>query len=230
MHDLSTTYVHYGDRQRRRRKVRAGLIFLGFFAASVMAARDWSPDAARAAVVSRDSLVLSGQSGLDSGDGYWSTGENLERWNGVFKFARKYGITADLAAAIHDEAVLQNIDPDLAFRLVRLESRFNERARSPVGAIGLAQLMLPTARIYEPGVSEDALYDPRTNLRIGFNYLHDLLKEYKSVSTALLVYNRGPLAVLIEKELGIDPSNGYDQIVLRGYRGNGLLKRQRASD
>jgi hypothetical protein len=44
------------------------------------------------------------------------------------------------------------------------------------------------------------------------------------VRTALLVYNRGPEAVLIERELGIDPSNGYDQIVLKGYRGRGLLK------
>jgi len=226
MHDLRTTYVHHGDRQRRRRKVRAGFIFLGFFAASVTAARDWSPDAARAAVVSRDSLVLVGQSNLDTSEGYWFSGENLERWNQVFKYARKYGITAELAAAVHDEAIGQNIDPDLAFRLVRLESRFNARARSPVGAIGLTQLMLPTARYYKPGVTEEDLHEPRLNLRIGFNYLYDLLEEYESVSTALLVYNRGPAAVLIERELGIDPSNGYDQIVLKGYRGNGLLKAQ----
>jgi soluble lytic murein transglycosylase-like protein len=230
MHDLSTTYVHYGDRQRRRRKVRAGVIFIGFFAASVTAARDWRPDAARAAVVSRDSLDLARQSDADTSDGYWSTGENLERWNRVFAFARQYGIKAELAAAIHDEAVRQKVDPDLAFRLVRLESRFNERAKSPVGAIGLTQLMPPTARHYEPDVTIEGLYDRHTNLRIGFNYLYDLLKQYRSVRTALLVYNRGPLAVLIEKELGIDPSNGYDQIVLKGYRGNGLLKEQGASD
>ncbi len=221
MHDLSGTYVHYGDRQRRRRKVRAGIILVGFAVASVSAAADWRPYAASAAAVANDSLSLTGDNDL-------FTGANLERWNRVFGFARRYGISADLAAAIHDEAVGQGIDPDLAFRVVRLESRFEERAKSSVGAIGLTQLMLKTARFYEPGVTVEQLHDRHTNLRIGFSYLRDLLEQYGSVSTALLVYNRGPEAVLIEKELGIDPSNGYDYIVLKGYRGTGLLQQRQA--
>ena len=84
--------------------------------------------------------------------------------------------------------------------------------------------MLATARIYAPGATVDSLHDRHTNLRIGFNYLHDLLKQYRSVNVALLVYNRGAEAVLIEKEMGIDPSNGYDHIVLKGYRGKGLIE------
>ncbi len=225
MHDLSRTYAHYGDRLRRRRKIRAALILAGFAVASVTAAWDWSADPAQAAVVSNDSLAPSSRpSADDSDEGQWFAGEDLERWNRVFRFAKRYGITADLAAAIHDEAVAQNIDPELAFRLVRLESRFHEGAKSSVGAIGLTQLMPKTARIYEPGISIEALHERHTNLRIGFRYLHDMLKQYGSVRTALLVYNRGALAVLIEKEMGIDPSNGYDQIVLRGYRGNGFLQ------
>ena len=40
---------------------------------------------------------------------------------------------------------------------------------------------------------------------------------------ALLVYNRGPAAVGISKELGLDPSNGYDRILLKGYRGRGVI-------
>lgn len=223
MHDLSRTYAHYGDRLRRKRKIRAALLFLGFVSTSVAAAWDWSADPAQAAVVSTDSLADSG-SAVDSSDSQWFAGEDLEKWNQVFRYARRYGISADLAAAIHDEAVGQNIDPDLAFRVVRLESRFHEGARSSVGAIGLTQLMPKTARIYEPGISIEDLHDRHTNLRIGFRYLHDMLKQYGSVRTALLVYNRGALAVLIEKEMGIDPSNGYDQIVLRGYQGNGFLQ------
>ncbi|MGQ0640874.1 MAG: transglycosylase SLT domain-containing protein [Gemmatimonadaceae bacterium] len=191
---------------------------MGFVIASVTAAADWRPDTARAAGVSNDSLAPG------TGENDQFTGENLERWNRVFRFAQRYGISADLAAAIHDEAVAEKVDPELAFRVVRLESRFTERAKSPVGAIGLTQLMLPTARYYEPGVTVEQLHDRHMNLRIGFRYLRDLLEEYGSVKTALLVYNRGPLAVLIEKELGIDPSNGYDYIVLKGYRGNGLLQ------
>jgi soluble lytic murein transglycosylase-like protein len=225
MHDLSRTYAHYGDRLRRKRKIRATLILCGFVGTSVAAAWDWSADPAQAAVVSNDSLSDSSQSSVvDSSDSQWFAGEDLEKWNRVFRYARRYGISADLAAAIHDEAVGQNIDPELAFRVVRLESRFHEGAKSSVGAIGLTQLMPKTARIYEPGISIEDLHDRHTNLRIGFRYLHDMLKQYGSVRTALLVYNRGALAVLIEKEMGIDPSNGYDQIVLRGYQGNGFLQ------
>ena len=225
MHDLSRTYAHYGDRLRRKRKIRAALILLGFASTSVAAVWDWNADPAQAAVVSNAGLASGSDSGsADSSDNSWFAGEDLEKWNQVFRFARRYGISADLAAAIHDEAVAQNIDPELGFRVVRLESRFHERAKSSVGAIGLTQLMPKTARIYEPGISVEDLHDRHTNLRIGFRYLHDMLKQYGSVRTALLVYNRGALAVLIEKEMGIDPSNGYDQIVLRGYRGNGFLQ------
>ncbi len=221
MHDLSHTYAHYGDRLRRRRKSRASLILVGFGAASILAAADWRPDAAQAALVAREAAVT--QAGQVSFDTHWFAGESLERWNRVFRYAKRYGVAPDLAAAIHDEAIGQKVDPDLAFRVVRLESRFDERARSSMGAIGLTQLMLPTARIYEPGVTVAALHDRHTNLRIGFHYLHDLIKQYRSVRVALLVYNRGAEAVLIEREMGIDPSNGYDQIVLRGYRGKGLI-------
>lgn len=226
MHDLSRTYAHYGDRLRRRRKIRAALILLGFAAAAVTAAFDWRTDPAQAAVVvSSDSVAASSQpDAFDADDSHWFAGEDLERWNRVFRYARRYRIPTDLAAAIHDEAIGQNIDPDLAFRVVRLESRFHERAKSSVGAIGLTQLMPKTARIYEPGITTEALHDRHTNLRIGFRYLYDMLKQYGSVRTALLVYNRGAEAVLIEKEMGIDPSNGYDAIVLRGYRGNGFLQ------
>ncbi|MEW5918923.1 MAG: transglycosylase SLT domain-containing protein [Gemmatimonadota bacterium] len=224
MHDLRNTYVHYGDKLRRRRKIRAALICAGFFVASVGAAADWRPETARAAaIVSTDRLPLPPAAEVTT-DSDWFSGEDLDRWNRIFTFARRYNISADLAAAIHDEAIAQKVDPELAFRVVRLESRFQESAKSPVGAIGLTQLMLPTARIYEPGISADSLHDRHTNLRIGFKYLHDLLKQYRDVKTALLVYNRGPLAVLLERELGIDPSNGYDHIVLKGYRGKGLLQ------
>lgn len=223
MQDLSHTYAHYGDRLRRRRKVRAWLILVGFGAAAVLAVRDWRPDSALAAPVARDSLVMSGPFSFETSEGRWFSVEDIERWNRVFRYAKRYGIAADLAAAIYDEALGQKLDPDLAFRVVRLESRFDESARSSVGAIGLTQLMLKTARIYEPGATVEALHERHTNLRIGFAYLHDLLKQYRSVSVALLVYNRGAEAVLIEREMGIDPSNGYDHIVLKGYRGKGLI-------
>jgi soluble lytic murein transglycosylase-like protein len=107
---------------------------------------------------------------------------------------------------------------------VRLESRFNHKALSPVGAVGLTQLMVPTARGYVPGVTRDDLYDRDLNLTIGFRYLRDLIKMYKgNVQLALLVYNRGGVAVELDRELGINPSNGYDRIVMKDYKGKGVL-------
>ena len=108
---------------------------------------------------------------------------------------------------------------------MRLESEFNERATSPVGAVGLTQLMLPTARYFQKGITRDGLYDRDTNLRIGFRYLRGLIRENEGdVRIALLMYNRGPVAVQRARREGRDPSNGYDRLVLSGYRGDGVVE------
>ena len=80
MHDLSRTYAHYGDRLRRKRKIRAALILCGFVGTSVAAAWDWRADPAQAAVVSKDSLSDSSGSAVDSGDSQWFAGEDLKKW------------------------------------------------------------------------------------------------------------------------------------------------------
>src|SRR2546426_5893327 len=53
----------------------------------------------------------------------------------------------------------------ISFRLVRVESGFNPKARSKVGAIGYTQVLPSTARLYEPGLTTAQLYDRGTNLR-----------------------------------------------------------------
>ena len=148
----------------------------------------------------------------------------LARWNRVFTYSSKYNIGADLAADIFDIANAEGIEPDLAFRLVRVESEFNERATSPVGAVGLTQLMPATAKYFEKGVTRARLYDRRTNLRIGFRYLRTLIREQRgNVKMALLVYNRGPVAVQAARRQGANPSNGYDNAVTKGYNGRGVV-------
>jgi soluble lytic murein transglycosylase-like protein len=123
-----------------------------------------------------------------------------------------------------DVAQAEGIDPELAFRLVKLESDFNVHATSPVGALGLTQVMPSTARFYDRGITAQRLYDPNTNLRIGFRYLRGLVNEYNgNVGLALVVYNRGPAAVAKSQALGNNPSNGYDRILTKGYRGRGIV-------
>ena len=148
----------------------------------------------------------------------------LDRWHKIFNFSSRYRVGADLATSIYDISLAEGIEPELGFRLVRVESEFNERATSPVGAIGLTQLMLPTARYFQKGLTRETLYDRDTNLRIGFRYLRTLVREYKGdVQLALLVYNRGPAAVEKSREQGLDPSNGYERVVMKGYKGKGVI-------
>jgi soluble lytic murein transglycosylase-like protein len=102
---------------------------------------------------------------------------------------------------------------------------FRTRAVSRAGALGLTQLMLGTAREFEPTVTREQLLDADVNLRIGFKYLRGLIREYKGdLKLALLVYNRGPVAVQKSLSMGRSPANGYESLITKGYRGRGVLE------
>jgi soluble lytic murein transglycosylase-like protein len=146
------------------------------------------------------------------------------------RYMVRYGISFELASAIERAALEEGIDPDLAFRLVRVESRFQERAVSPAGALGLTQLMPATANELQAGITREEIFDRDTNLRLGFRYLRWLLRQHDGkVEEALHAYNRGPGTVARIRAAGGDPANGYADHVLRGgrarlpYQGNGLV-------
>jgi soluble lytic murein transglycosylase-like protein len=142
----------------------------------------------------------------------------LDRANAIMANSAKYQIPADLAASIYDIALSEGIDPALGYQLVRTESSFKADARSSVGALGYTQLQLPTARFYEPNVTEKELLDREVNLRIGFRFLSDLLERFDhDTQLALLAYNRGPTKVTQILARGGDPANGYSDAVLKGY-------------
>ena len=143
----------------------------------------------------------------------------LDRANAVIGYSSEYRITADLAAAVYDVALSEQLNPGLAFPLVKIESNFTIRAKSSAGALGLTQVLPSTARLYEPGLTNEQLYDRDTNLRLGFRYLRDLLERYDgNLERSLLAYNRGPARVEELLAAGRDPRNGYSANVLKGYR------------
>ncbi len=95
------------------------------------------------------------------------------------------------------------LDPALVLSLIEVESHFRAEVVSPMGAIGLMQLMPATANEVarnlgwdeSPGMRmEDRLRDPFVNLSLGIAYLANLRARYLDFPTshALAAYNLGP--------------------------------------
>jgi hypothetical protein len=149
----------------------------------------------------------------------------LDRLREIHRQSGSHDIPADLAAAIHDIALAEGVDPDLAFSLVRVESRFASRAVSSKGAVGLTQVMPSTAFELEPGLRLRDLFDERTNLRLGFRYLGLMIRQYRGdLRLALLAYNRGPGRVDEIRREGGDPNNGYAGKVLGSSAGSATTR------
>jgi soluble lytic murein transglycosylase-like protein len=241
MRELHGTSVRRSTQRRAQGHLKQVLLTVGFLAAAtfvVLQVR--GPQGAVAEVAAAgvavaapevsfqfgsDKSVEELQIELDAARGELDLAKvQLDRMKRIIQYSSRYQIGADLAGSIVDIALAEGIDPELAFRLVQRESDFNPRATSPVGAIGLTQLMPGTARYFVKGITRERLYEPTVNLRIGFRYLRGLIAEYRgNVKLALLVYNRGPVPVGAALAEGRDPSNGYDRYVTRGYKGKGIV-------
>ena len=86
------------------------------------------------------------------------------------------------------------VDEKLLHAVIQAESAYNPEARSPVGAVGLMQLMPDTAVRY--GVRAEDRTDPAESIKGGARYLRDLMKMFNSdVRLAVAGYNAGENAV-----------------------------------
>ena len=102
---------------------------------------------------------------------------------------------------LKDAAQMHRLEPELLQALIAAESGFDTQAVSPKGAVGLMQLMAPTAARY--GVKSDRrssiaqkLTDPAVNLSAGARYLRDLMAMFPGrLDLALAAYNAGEGAV-----------------------------------
>jgi soluble lytic murein transglycosylase len=92
----------------------------------------------------------------------------------------------------------RNVDPGLLYALARQESALYSGAMSPVGAVGLMQLMPATAahtaqKIGDPAPTIGQLVNPEINVRLGSAYIKSLLDQYSGNRIlAAAAYNAGP--------------------------------------
>jgi soluble lytic murein transglycosylase-like protein len=90
---------------------------------------------------------------------------------------------------IGEAARTYQLDPRMIKAVMQAESAFNAMAVSPVGALGLMQLMPGVAK--ELGVTDPL--DPRQNIMAGSKYLRQLLDSHNgNIRLALASYNAGP--------------------------------------
>ena len=104
------------------------------------------------------------------------------------------------AEAIVAEAARNRIEPRMVLAVMNTESGYYNFARSPVGALGLMQIMPATGEMLarEAGLGwsgPDDLFAPELNVRLGVRYLALLHAKYGSWQRALAAYNWGPAAI-----------------------------------
>lgn len=93
---------------------------------------------------------------------------------------------------IAQASIEHQVDERLLHAVIQSESAYNANAVSSAGAVGLMQLMAPTAARY--GVYDRN--DPQQNIKAGTRYLKDLLAMFNdNVELAVAAYNAGEGAV-----------------------------------
>ena len=113
-----------------------------------------------------------------------------EYWQSLYPFP----FEEDILKSSRD----RNLNPLLVTSLIRQESRFEPEIKSSAGALGLMQVIPPTAKsvAQQMGLRDYSLTNPQDNIKIGTFYLDFTHKKYNNNSMlAVASYNAGPNAV-----------------------------------
>lgn len=115
---------------------------------------------------------------------------------------------------VFEYADLYGIDRPLVFATIRVESSFDEKAKSNKGAVGLMQITPTTAEFIANRLGEKQydLFDEKTNIKFGTYYLRYLLDKFKVLETAICAYNAGEGRV---KGWLLDTEKSTDGIILK---------------
>ena len=137
---------------------------------------------------------------LASGWGWHAQAIPTLAWAAAYDdFDRTYPLAYE--TAIQKAHERSGLPEPVIYGVLRQESLYDANAQSSREALGLMQLLLPTARTVArraglPAPSRDDLFKPEVNLTLGAAYLRELIdKQGGSLVLALGAYNAGPNAV-----------------------------------
>jgi pSer/pThr/pTyr-binding forkhead associated (FHA) protein len=163
--------------------------------------------------VERQTKSIAIELGLDEGvpqgfiDEVWSFVDQFTRYPGQIQswLNRSPRIHPTLKMLLADAHL-----PEVFCYVAWVESQLDPQARSPVGAVGLWQFMVPTGRDYGLRIDQggvDERTDPVRSTQAATRYIGSLLRRFgrEQFMCALASYNRGPGAVWRAMEKIPDP-------------------------
>jgi hypothetical protein len=108
----------------------------------------------------------------------------------------KYEVAMNYAEWFVDEAdKYTNVDFVLLIAIASQESGFDYKAKSPMSAVGLMQLMSLTAmdmcEYLHMSYDDSLRYDPKTNIRLGARFVNQLMTRFNDTSIVIASYNGG---------------------------------------
>ena len=96
---------------------------------------------------------------------------------------------------VEREAAEFDLEPNLVYAIIKMESGFDPQARSHADAMGLMQLTQETfdwiLSLYPTEDGSGDIWDPGDNIHCGCALLRLLLDQYGTVEVALAAYNAG---------------------------------------
>lgn len=111
----------------------------------------------------------------------------------VYRGEKNYAV--HYGEEIREVAGETGLSPHLVLGVVKSESNFDADVIAQDGGVGLMQLMPDAVSFMSERLGEDPqawdLQDPKTNLRIGSQYLSYLVGRYQSEDLAIVAYNAG---------------------------------------
>jgi len=130
------------------------------------------------------------------------------------------------------------IDPFLILAMQCVESGFTKKAKSPMGALGLNQIMPSTGRLlashFKLSYSDSLLYDIRTSIKLSVKLFDILYAQYESWDLVLADYNGGPWQAYYYSEdkskLSLETKNYVPNVLAKKKQYDNLFLKYRLED